>query len=84
MIYVELRPLVTLHIKSNADKYKNLLPKSYDTFGILQIAEHSLKVDNNGICNTILIDRDTPVKRSINPPTCLKASKTSSEDKTTL
>lgn len=77
-------PLATLSTDSDAEKYNKLVFRAYKPFQMLQVTKLTLMVNENGISNTILTDRATPVNMSINHPRHCKASKTSSENITTL
>lgn len=83
-MYEDLPSLVTLPTDSNADIYSTLLPKAYGPFQILQVTEHTLKLDENGISNITSIDCTTTVVQTIQHPHRFKVSKTSSKDKATL
>lgn len=84
LVYVDLPVLVTLATDSNSDKYSNLLHRGNGSSRILQVIKHTHTVDENGIPNTISIDRPTPVNRSISHPYGSKQSSTSLKDKITL
>lgn len=83
-MYVDRPPHVTLPTDSYADEYSKLLPRAFDPFRILQVTEHSLTVDENGMPNSISIDQATLAERSTNHPRGSKSSKISSENETTL
>lgn len=84
MVFADRPPLVTVSTDSNADKYNELLLWAYGPFQMLELMKHTLTVNEIDSPNTILIDQATPGKRAIYHPRRTKASKTSSQDKTTL
>lgn len=84
MVCVDRPPLDTLYTESNAEKLNKLLPRADGHLQILQVTEHTLTVDENGVPNTISSDRATPVIRSITQPRHFKVSRASSKDETTL
>lgn len=83
-MYVDYPPLDTLPTDNNTDKYKTLLPRPYSPFRILQVTNHNLTMDENGITNAVSIDRATPVAWIINHLGRFKALETFSGNKKTL
>lgn len=77
LVYVNRPPLVKIPIDSNADKYKEELPRAYGPLLILQVTKYTVTVDENRSPNTTSIDHTTLVTGSFNHLRRFKASKTS-------
>lgn len=56
-VYIDRLLLATPPTESNADNYDKLLPRAYGHFQALQVTEHTLTVDENGIENIVTNDR---------------------------
>lgn len=78
---MDCSPLVILPTNINADEDIRLRPRACNAFRILQVTEHILSVDENGISHTISINRHTTVKHQSIIHANLKRLKTLRKEK---
>lgn len=79
LVYVDRPSLDILPIYNNADIYSKLITWANGPFETLQVTEHTLTVDKNGMLKTLSFDRETPLRKSTYHPRSFKATKTSPE-----